>query len=100
MAAIDTYDAVVLGSGEAGKSIAWHLGSSGPTRRRRRAALCGRFLPQYRLPAEQELRPRCEHRSYCRRERVARKPCRRQGVDAAGPGAQTDDGRRPGPKRI
>src|SRR5882757_6658840 len=29
MAAIDTYDAVVLGSGEAGKSIAWHLGSSG-----------------------------------------------------------------------
>src|SRR6266851_818999 len=29
MAAIDTYDAVVLGSGEAGKSIAWHLGGSG-----------------------------------------------------------------------
>ena len=29
MAAIDTYDAVVLGSGEAGKSIAWHLGASG-----------------------------------------------------------------------
>src|SRR5216684_3420785 len=29
MAAIDTYDAVVLGSGEAGKSIAWHLGSTG-----------------------------------------------------------------------
>src|SRR5258707_13399510 len=28
MAAIDTYDAVVLGSGEAGKSIAWHLGGS------------------------------------------------------------------------
>ena len=29
MAAIDTYDAVVLGSGEAGKSIAWHLGATG-----------------------------------------------------------------------
>src|ERR1700693_2843884 len=29
MAANDTYDAVVLGSGEAGKSIAWHLGSTG-----------------------------------------------------------------------
>jgi pyruvate/2-oxoglutarate dehydrogenase complex dihydrolipoamide dehydrogenase (E3) component len=29
MAAIDTYHAVVLGSGEAGKSIAWHLGGSG-----------------------------------------------------------------------
>src|SRR5258708_8598096 len=29
MAAIDTYDAVVLGSGEAGKSIAWHLGGTG-----------------------------------------------------------------------
>jgi len=29
LAAIDTYDAVVLGSGEAGKSIAWHLGSTG-----------------------------------------------------------------------
>src|SRR5882757_1706211 len=29
MAAIDTYDVVVLGSGEAGKSIAWHLGGSG-----------------------------------------------------------------------
>jgi pyruvate/2-oxoglutarate dehydrogenase complex dihydrolipoamide dehydrogenase (E3) component len=28
-AAIDTYDAVVLGSGEAGKSIAWHLGGTG-----------------------------------------------------------------------
>ena len=28
MAAIDTYDAVVLGSGEAGKSIAWHLGGA------------------------------------------------------------------------
>jgi pyruvate/2-oxoglutarate dehydrogenase complex dihydrolipoamide dehydrogenase (E3) component len=29
MATIDTYDAVVLGSGEAGKSIAWHLGGTG-----------------------------------------------------------------------
>src|SRR3979490_3577489 len=29
MAAIDTYDAVVLGSGEAGKSIAWYLGGTG-----------------------------------------------------------------------
>src|ERR1700688_1864173 len=29
MAAIDTYDAVVLGSGEAGKWIAWHLGGTG-----------------------------------------------------------------------
>jgi pyruvate/2-oxoglutarate dehydrogenase complex dihydrolipoamide dehydrogenase (E3) component len=29
MAAIEIYDAVVLGSGEAGKSIAWHLGSTG-----------------------------------------------------------------------
>jgi len=29
MAAIDTYDALVLGSGEAGKSIAWHLGGTG-----------------------------------------------------------------------
>jgi pyruvate/2-oxoglutarate dehydrogenase complex dihydrolipoamide dehydrogenase (E3) component len=29
MAAMDTYDAVVLGSGEAGKSMAWHLGSTG-----------------------------------------------------------------------
>jgi pyruvate/2-oxoglutarate dehydrogenase complex dihydrolipoamide dehydrogenase (E3) component len=29
MGAIDTYDALVLGSGEAGKSIAWHLGSTG-----------------------------------------------------------------------
>src|ERR1700689_1819644 len=29
MAMVDTYDALVLGSGEAGKSIAWHLGGSG-----------------------------------------------------------------------
>src|SRR5271168_3005866 len=29
MAVIDTYDAVVLGSGEAGKSMAWHLGGTG-----------------------------------------------------------------------
>jgi pyruvate/2-oxoglutarate dehydrogenase complex dihydrolipoamide dehydrogenase (E3) component len=29
MPAIETYDAVVLGSGEAGKSIAWHLSGSG-----------------------------------------------------------------------
>ena len=29
MAAIDTYDAVVLGSGEAGKYMAWHLGAAG-----------------------------------------------------------------------
>src|SRR5208283_1208654 len=29
MPTIDTYDAVVLGSGEAGKSIAWHLGGMG-----------------------------------------------------------------------
>src|SRR3981189_3651189 len=29
VAAIDTYDAVVLGSGEAGKSVAWHLGGTG-----------------------------------------------------------------------
>jgi len=28
MATIDAYDAVVLGSGEAGKSIAWHLGGA------------------------------------------------------------------------
>jgi choline dehydrogenase-like flavoprotein len=30
MAAVESYDAVVLGSGEGGKSIAWHLGSAGP----------------------------------------------------------------------
>jgi pyruvate/2-oxoglutarate dehydrogenase complex dihydrolipoamide dehydrogenase (E3) component len=29
MAAIETYDAVVFGSGEAGKSIAWYLGATG-----------------------------------------------------------------------
>jgi pyruvate/2-oxoglutarate dehydrogenase complex dihydrolipoamide dehydrogenase (E3) component len=29
VAAIDDYDALVLGSGEAGKSIAWHLGGTG-----------------------------------------------------------------------
>jgi pyruvate/2-oxoglutarate dehydrogenase complex dihydrolipoamide dehydrogenase (E3) component len=29
LSAIDAYDAVVLGSGEAGKSIAWHLGGTG-----------------------------------------------------------------------
>ncbi len=29
MAAVESYDALVLGSGEAGKSIAWHLGSAG-----------------------------------------------------------------------
>src|SRR3984957_10186828 len=29
MAVIETYDAVVLGSGEAGKSIAWHLAGAG-----------------------------------------------------------------------
>lgn len=29
MAEIDTYDALVLGSGEAGKSIAWYLGGTG-----------------------------------------------------------------------
>jgi pyruvate/2-oxoglutarate dehydrogenase complex dihydrolipoamide dehydrogenase (E3) component len=29
MAAVESYDAVVLGSGEGGKSIAWHLGSAG-----------------------------------------------------------------------
>src|SRR5271156_5018142 len=29
MATVDTYDALVLGSGEAGKSIAWYLGGNG-----------------------------------------------------------------------
>src|SRR5260370_33125505 len=29
MAAVDAYDAVVVGSGEAGKSIGWHLGGTG-----------------------------------------------------------------------
>jgi pyruvate/2-oxoglutarate dehydrogenase complex dihydrolipoamide dehydrogenase (E3) component len=29
MARVESHDAVVLGSGEAGKSIAWHLGSTG-----------------------------------------------------------------------
>ena len=29
MAAVDTYDALVLGSGEAGKSMAWYLGGTG-----------------------------------------------------------------------
>jgi pyruvate/2-oxoglutarate dehydrogenase complex dihydrolipoamide dehydrogenase (E3) component len=29
MATIDTYDALVLGSGEAGKSMAWYLGGAG-----------------------------------------------------------------------
>ena len=29
MSEIERYDAVVLGSGEAGKYMAWHLGSSG-----------------------------------------------------------------------
>ncbi|HST76714.1 MAG TPA: FAD-dependent oxidoreductase, partial [Acetobacteraceae bacterium] len=29
MSAIETYDAVVFGSGEAGKSMAWHLGKAG-----------------------------------------------------------------------
>src|ERR1700679_3860834 len=29
MATVDSYDALVLGSGEAGKSIAWYLGGTG-----------------------------------------------------------------------
>jgi pyruvate/2-oxoglutarate dehydrogenase complex dihydrolipoamide dehydrogenase (E3) component len=29
MSEIERYDAVVLGTGEAGKYMAWHLGSSG-----------------------------------------------------------------------
>src|SRR6202046_4080141 len=29
MVTVDTYDALVLGSGEAGKSIAWYLGGTG-----------------------------------------------------------------------
>jgi len=44
------------------------------TRRGRRAALCGRFLPQYCLLAEQELHPRRKHRSYCNRKRGRSEP--------------------------
>jgi len=38
-ATIDTYDAVVLGSGEAGKSIGWHRSALTQTHRGRRATL-------------------------------------------------------------
>ena len=51
------YDALILGSGTAGKLTAWHMGRVGKTDRGRRAQVGRRRLPQYRVHAEQERDP-------------------------------------------
>ena len=51
---IERYDALVLGTGEAGKYMAWHLGASGKRVAAIERKLHRRRLPKRGLPAEQE----------------------------------------------
>ena len=53
----EDYDIVVLGSGEAGKYLAWTLASQGKTGGGHREEVRRRLLPEHRLPAEQERHP-------------------------------------------
>ena len=72
--AVEEYDLVVLGSGEGSKYLAWTLAEPRAARRRRRAAMDRRLLPECRLPPQQEhhsqregrvvLRPRGGVRNY------------------------------------
>ena len=45
---------LILGSGEGGKYLAWHMGQGGQTHRRRGTPMDRWLLPQYQLHAQQE----------------------------------------------
>ena len=49
----EKYEILVLGSGEAGKYLAWTM-AKGPPHRDGRAEMARRVVPQRRMPAEQE----------------------------------------------
>ena len=50
----ETFDALILGSGEAGKYLSWSLGTQGKKGGTDRAPVHRWLLPKYRLLAEQE----------------------------------------------
>lgn len=54
MSDIEHFDTLILGSGQGGKLLAWHLGAFRSARRGRGASLGWRCLPGCRLLAEQE----------------------------------------------
>jgi hypothetical protein len=51
---VENYRNVIIGSGEGGKYLAWHLAQSGQTNDSRRTALGRGFLPECQLPSQQE----------------------------------------------
>ena len=51
---LENYQNLIIGSGEAGKYLAWNLAKAGQTDRRRRTLDGRRLLPERRLPAQQE----------------------------------------------
>ena len=50
-----TFDAIIIGAGQAGPSLAGRLTAAGQTRRHRRAQAVRRHLRQHRLHADQDL---------------------------------------------
>jgi flavin-dependent dehydrogenase len=54
MSQAERYDAVVVGSGEGGKYLAWHLAQGGEEDRRGRTPLDWWLLSQHQLPSQQE----------------------------------------------
>jgi len=90
---------VVLGSGEAGKSIAWHLGGTGNPRRVVEQRYVGGSCPNIAcLPSKNIIQGK--HRSYCSHERALGTRVARNVFDAGNSGPQADDGGRPDPNAI
>ena len=48
------FEMLVLGSGEGGKFLAWHMAQVRAPDRRRRTQTDRRLLPEHQLPAQQE----------------------------------------------
>ena len=93
----EQFDVVILGSGTAGKLMAWHMAGSGTTDRRRGAQLGRRLLSQHRLHAEQERDLERRGRASGAARRAIRRDDRpRQGRHGDGSPAKAGHGRSAG----
>ena len=95
MPAIDHYDTLVVGSGEAGKYLAWDAVEGRQSYGVDRTAHGGRLVPERRMSSEQEHHPQCKNGIH-RRTRLRVRPRGQFDRDehAERSAAEADDGRK------
>ncbi len=93
---VERYDALVLGTGEAGKYMAWHLGAGGKRVAAIERKLDWRRVPKCGLPADQERRSRSKGRLlFPARRRVRHVGRQGDRLHAGRTSTQTANGRGP-----